>query len=167
MALVEPRPRASDTIMNYSSEFITEEAVSWLQSHGMRLKKGKVSKRNFLTTHFTATLHTQTWPLHWSLFVSYLAEKDGCDGQDLLAIAQDADIPRHYILIIKERLKFKKLIAMNAAKTAPKISALSQMTPLKIVNSAPMWGHFRSRGLLPFHADFTPYSQIMKIHHIL
>ena len=72
------------------------------------------------------------------MFVSYLAEKDGCDGQDLLAIAQDADIPRHYILIIKERLKFKKLIAMNAAKTAPKISALSQMTPLKIVNSAPM-----------------------------
>ena len=60
MALVEPRPRASDTIMNYSSEFITEEAVSWLQSHGMRLKKGKVSKRNFLTTYFTATLHTQT-----------------------------------------------------------------------------------------------------------
>ena len=48
------------------------------------------------------------------MFVSYLAEKDGCDGQDLLAIAQDADVPRHYIPIIKERLKLKKLIAMNA-----------------------------------------------------
>ena len=60
MALVEPRPRASDTIMNYSSELITEEAVSWQQSHGMRLKKGKVSKRNFLTIHFNVTLHTQT-----------------------------------------------------------------------------------------------------------
>ena len=59
MALVEPRPRASET-MNYSSEFVTEEAVSWLQSHGMRLKKGKVGKRNFITTYFTATLHSQT-----------------------------------------------------------------------------------------------------------
>ena len=40
--------------MNYSSEFITEEAVSWLQSHGMRLKKGKVyvSKSNFLNNTF-------------------------------------------------------------------------------------------------------------------
>ena len=47
IAVVEPRPRASDTIMNYSSEFITEEAVSWLQSQGMRLKKGKVSEINF------------------------------------------------------------------------------------------------------------------------
>ena len=27
VTLVEPRPRASDTIMNYSSEFIFEEAV--------------------------------------------------------------------------------------------------------------------------------------------
>ena len=26
--------------MNYSSEFISEEAVSWLQSHGMRLTFG-------------------------------------------------------------------------------------------------------------------------------
>ena len=60
MALVEPRPRASETIMNYSSEFVTEEAVPWLQSHGMRLKKGKVGKRNFLTTYFIAALHTQT-----------------------------------------------------------------------------------------------------------
>ena len=33
--------------MDYSREFITEEAISWLRSHGMRLKKGKVSKRNF------------------------------------------------------------------------------------------------------------------------
>ena len=51
--------------------------------------------------------------LHWSSFVSYLAEKDDCDGQDLLVIAQDAEVPRHYIPIIKERLKLKKLIAMN------------------------------------------------------
>ena len=28
-------------------------------------------------------------------------------------------------------------------------------------------GHFRSRGLFPLHADFPPYIQIMKIHHIL
>ena len=28
-------------------------------------------------------------------------------------------------------------------------------------------GHFRSIGLFPLHADFSPYSQIMKIHHIL
>ena len=60
MALVELRLRTSETIMNYSSEFVTEEAVSWLQSHGMRLKKGKVGKRNFLSTNFTATLHSQT-----------------------------------------------------------------------------------------------------------
>ena len=31
-----------------------------------------------------------------------------------MAIAQDADEPRHCFPIIKERLKFKKLIAMNA-----------------------------------------------------
>ena len=46
----------------------------------------------------------------------------------------------------------------------PKISALSQMTPLKIANSASMWGHYRSRGLSSLRADFPPYSQIMKIH---
>ena len=48
------------------------------------------------------------------MFVSYLAEKDGFDGQDLLAIAQEADKLRNYIPITEERLKFKKLIAMNA-----------------------------------------------------
>ena len=58
-------------------------------------------------------------------------------------------------------LKFK------GANTASQISALSQMTPLKIANSASMWGHFRSRGLFPLLADFPPYRQIMKIHHIL
>ena len=78
------------------------------------LRKDRLAKEIYLTTRFIATLYTQTWPLHWSLFVSYIAEKDGCDGQDLLAIAQDADGPRYCFPIIKERLKFKKLIAMSA-----------------------------------------------------
>ena len=33
ITFVEPRPRAPDTIMNYNSEFITEEVFFWLQSH--------------------------------------------------------------------------------------------------------------------------------------
>lgn len=56
---------------------------------------------------------THTWLLHWSLFVSYIVEKDGFNGQYLLALAQDADQLRQYFPIIKECLKFKKLIAMN------------------------------------------------------
>ena len=44
----------------------------------------------------------------------YIAEKDGYDGQDLLAIDQDAEELRYCFRIMKERLKFKKLIAMNA-----------------------------------------------------
>ena len=48
------------------------------------------------------------------IFVPILYCNDGCVGQDLLAIFQDADEPRHYFPIIEERLKFKKLIAMNA-----------------------------------------------------
>ena len=40
-------------------------------------------------------------------------KKDGFDGQDLLAIAQDAEELRQSYRIIKERLKFKKLIAMT------------------------------------------------------
>ena len=44
----------------------------------------------------------------------YIAEKDGYDGQDLLAVAQDAEEQRYCFRIMKERLKFKKLIAMNA-----------------------------------------------------
>ena len=43
-----------------------------------------------------------------------MAENDGCDGQDLLAIVKDEGELRQYFLIIKEHLKFKTLIAMNA-----------------------------------------------------
>ena len=53
------------------------------------------------------------------------------------------------------------------AKTAPEISALSQMAPLKRANSAPMWATSEVEGSFPLHADFPPYIQIMKIHHIL
>ena len=45
------------------------------------------------------------------IFVRILYCNDGCVGQDLLAIVQDADQPRHYFPIIEERLKFKKLNA--------------------------------------------------------
>ena len=48
------------------------------------------------------------------LFVSYLAEKDGLDGEDLLGIVQYVEELRHYFPLVKERLKFKKLILMNA-----------------------------------------------------
>ena len=58
-------------------------------------------------------------------------------------------------------------LEFKGAKTAPQISALSQMTSLKIANSAPMQDYFRSRGLFPLLANFPPYRQIMKIHHIL
>ena len=47
------------------------------------------------------------------MFACYISEKDGFDGQDLLAIAQDAEELKQSYPIIKERLKFKKLIAMN------------------------------------------------------
>ena len=39
--------------------------------------------------------------------------------------------------------------------------------PLKNSQFSSNVGHFRSRGLFPLHADFPPYIQIMKIHHIL
>ena len=55
-------------------------------------------------------------------------------------------------------------IKIKRGQNGTKISALSQMTPLKIANSASMWGHYRSRGLSSLCADFPPYSQIMKIH---
>ena len=42
-------------------------------------------------------------------------------------------------------------LEFKGAKTAFEITALSQMTPLKRANSAPMRGHFRSRGLFPLH----------------
>lgn len=66
----------------------------------------------FITWETLQNVHS--WLLHWSLFVSYIVEKDGFDGQYLLALAQDADQLRKYFPIIKECLKFKKLIAMNS-----------------------------------------------------
>ena len=49
---------------------------------------------------------------------------------------------------------------------APEISALSQMTPLKIANSAPMWATSEVEGCF-LSVLISPLTVIMKIYHML
>ena len=55
----------------------------------------------------------------------------------------------------------------KGAKTAPKILTLSQVTPLKRANSAPIWATSEVEGSFLSMLISPPQSQIMLIHYIL
>ena len=60
-------------------------------------------------------------------------------------------------------------LEFKGAKTAPRISALPQMTPLKVANSAPIWvtSEVESSFLSILISPLTFPPHIMKTHHIL